>query len=36
MSDFWYYVIVIAVIAHVIGGFVFVAIKLTPKKKKKQ
>jgi len=37
-SNFWYYVIFAVVILHVIIGFIYIAIKLSPKKndKKKQ
>ena len=31
-SNFWYYVIFAIVILHVIAGFIYVAIKLSPKK----
>ena len=35
-SNFWYYVIFVIVILHVIAGFVYIAIKLSPKKDKKK
>jgi len=33
-SNFWYYVIFAIVILHVIAGFVYVVVKLSPKKDK--
>ena len=33
-SNFWYYVIFVIVILHVIAGFIYIAIKLSPKKDK--
>jgi len=33
-SNFWYYVIFTVVIVHIIVGFVYIAIKLSPKKEK--
>ena len=37
-SNFWYYLIFAIVLLHVVAGFIYVAIKLSPKKddKKKQ
>jgi len=32
-SNFWYYVIFTVVILHVVAGFIYIAIKLSPKKK---
>lgn len=34
-SNFWYYTIMILVIGHIILGFIYVMIKLSPKKKDK-
>jgi len=34
-SNFWYYVIFTIVILHVVVGFIYIAIKLSPKKEKK-
>jgi len=34
-SNFWYYVIFAIVLLHLIVGFVYLAIKLSPKKDKK-
>ncbi len=34
-SNFWYYTIMILVIGHIIVGFVYLMIKLSPKKKDK-
>lgn len=31
-SNFWYYVIFAIVILHVIAGFVYVVVKLSPKR----
>jgi len=31
-SNFWYYVIFTIIILHVVAGFIYVAIKLSPKK----
>jgi len=35
-SNFWYYTIMILVIGHIIVGFVYLMIKLSPKKKDKK
>ena len=35
-SNFWYYVIFAIVLLHVIAGFIYIAIKLSPKKDKKE
>ncbi len=35
-SNFWYYTIMILVIGHIIAGFVYLMIKLSPKKKDKE
>ena len=35
-SNFWYYTIMILVIGHVIVGFIYLMIKLSPKKKDKK
>ena len=35
-SNFWYYTIMILVIGHIIVGFVYLMIKLSPKKKDKE
>ena len=35
-SNFWYYTIMILVIGHIIVGFVYLMIKLSPKKKGKE
>jgi len=35
-SNFWYYTIMILVIGHIIVGFVYLIIKLSPKKKDKK
>ena len=35
-SNFWYYTIMILVIGHIIAGFVYLMIKLSPKKKDKK
>ncbi len=35
-SNFWYYTIMILVIGHVIVGFIYLMIKLSPKKKEKK
>ncbi len=35
-SNFWYYTIMILVIGHILVGFVYLMIKLSPKKKDKQ
>ena len=35
-SNFWYYVVFAIAILHVIAGFVYVAIKLSPKKEEKK
>ena len=35
-SNFWYYTIMILVIGHVIVGFIYLIIKLSPKKKDKK
>jgi len=32
-SNFWYYTVMVLVIAHVLIGFVYLMIKLSPKKK---
>ena len=32
-SNFWYYTIMILVIGHVLIGFIYLMIKLSPKKK---
>jgi len=34
-SNFWYYTIMILVIGHLLFGFVYLMIKLSPKKKDK-
>ena len=34
-SNFWYYVIFAIVLLHVIAGFIYIAIKLSPKKDKR-
>lgn len=34
-SNFWYYTIMILVIGHIIVGFVYLMIKLSPKRKDK-
>ncbi len=34
-SNFWYYTIMILVIGHVLAGFIYLMIKLSPKKKDK-
>jgi hypothetical protein len=35
-SDLWYYTIMVLVIGHLVAGFVFLIIKLSPKKKDKE
>lgn len=35
-SNFWFYTIMILVIAHIVVGFVYLMIKLSPKKKDKK
>lgn len=35
-SNFWYYVIFAIVIIHIVAGFVYVVIRLSPKKGEKQ
>jgi len=35
-SNFWYYTIMILVIGHIIVGFIYLIIKLSPKKKDKK
>lgn len=34
-SNFWYYIIFAIVIIHIIAGFVYIMIKLSPKKDNK-
>ena len=36
ISNFWFYTIMIAVILHIVIGFVYLLIKLSPKKKDKK
>lgn len=36
LSNFWFYTIMVVAIAHLIAFFVLLAIKLSPKKKKKE
>lgn len=36
ISNFWFYIIMIVVILHVIIGFVYLLYKLSPKKKNKE
>ncbi len=33
-SNFWYYVFFAVIILHVVAGFIYLAIKLSPKKDK--
>lgn len=35
-SNFWYYVFFAIIIIHVIAGFIYLAVKLSPKKDKKK
>ncbi len=35
-SNFWYYTIMILVIGHIIVGFVYLMIKLSPRKKENE
>lgn len=35
ISNFWFYTIIIAVILHVVVGFIYLLYKLSPKKDKK-
>jgi uncharacterized membrane protein SirB2 len=35
-SNFWFYTIMILVIGHIIVGFIYLMIKLSPKKKDKE
>lgn len=35
-SNFWYYTIMILVIGHLVVGFAYLMIKLSPKKKDKK
>ena len=32
-SNFWYYTVMILVIGHILVGFIYLMIKLSPKKK---
>ncbi len=36
ISNLWYFTIIIAVILHVVFGFVYLLIKLSPNKKNKK
>lgn len=36
MSNFWFYTIMVIAIAHLIAFFVLLAVKLSPKKDKKE
>ena len=35
-SNFWYYTIMVLVIGHIVAGFIYLMIKLSPKKKDKE